>query len=274
MSADNDAFSQFLHQGWQRVADRYEETWGSLTQPFIPHLLRAVHVKAGTRLLDLACGPGFAAEEAKSLGADPIGVDFSATMVQLARKRSPKIEFQVGDAQKLSFEDSRFDAIVMNFGVLHLSNPEAAFLEACRVLHPEGRYAFTVWAGPEESPGAKIVTDAIETYADQDNHLPEGPDSLLYSDCDRCREALMNAGFDPTSFSFETVSTEWHVATPAFIFESELEAGVRTGALLASQRPEALKEIRAHIEESVRTYAKEGAYAIPYTAHVIAVSAL
>src|SRR5437867_736383 len=147
------AFSQLEREGWQRVARKYEDAWSGLTRLFIPPLLQAAGVKAGSRLLDVACGPGYAAEAALALGAEAIGVDFSAEMIRLARERAPTIEFRVGDAQALDFEDNSFHAVVMNFGVLHLTNPEAAFAEARRVLRPGGRYAFTVWTGPDNCPG-------------------------------------------------------------------------------------------------------------------------
>jgi hypothetical protein len=42
-------------------------------------------------------------------------------MVRLAKARSPDIPFRAGDAQRLDFADGSFDAVVMNFGVLHVS---------------------------------------------------------------------------------------------------------------------------------------------------------
>ena len=42
--------------------------------------------------------------------------------------------FQEGDAESLAFPDESFDAVAINFGVLHLARPDAALSEACRVL--------------------------------------------------------------------------------------------------------------------------------------------
>jgi ubiquinone/menaquinone biosynthesis C-methylase UbiE len=267
-----DEFTRFEHEGWQRVARKYEKAWSALTRGFIPHLLKAVGTGSGQQILDVACGPGYVSELARDRGATSIGVDFSAEMVLLARERSPEIDFFEGDAQDLSFDDDSFDCVVMNFGLLHLSMPEAAFAEARRVLRPAGRYGFTVWAGPEESPGAKLVEDAIKTYARIDVQLPPGPDYFAYGNEDECRQALRANGFDANSLTFETVTVEWEVPSAAHLFEAECNAGVRTAALLAKQTPETLEKIRNRIEQSVGNYAQGKVFAVPFAAHVIAVS--
>jgi len=273
MTPKRDAFSQFEYDGWQRVADKYESAWSGLTQLFIPHLLEATRVAPGSRLLDVACGPGYVAEVARALGAIPTGVDFSPEMIRLAQSRNPDLPFHTGDAQALNFEDASFDAVVMNFGVLHLSHPEAAFAEAQRVLRPGGHYGFTVWASPEHSPGARIVEQAVQAHADPNVELPQGPDYFGYGEAEACRRTLGPLGFDPTSLAFRTVTVEWQVPTASFVFEAERDAGVRTAALLAAQKPEILSAIQTQIETALRPYAKGNGFSLPYAAHVIAVRA-
>ncbi|MCJ2554861.1 MAG: class I SAM-dependent methyltransferase [Candidatus Thermoplasmatota archaeon] len=273
MTSGSDDFARFERESWQRVAPHYEDAWSGLTRPFIPPLLKDVGVTSGTRLLDVACGPGYAAREARGLGADPMGVDFSAEMVRLARERNPEIEFRQGDAQALEMDDSSFDAVVMNFGVLHLPDPEAAFSEAHRVLRSGGRYGFTVWARPAESPGARIVEEAIEAHADRDVALPQGPDYFGYGDPETSGRILGERGFDRVSLGFRTVTVDWQVPTASYVFECERDFGVRTGALLALQTPEALAAIQAQIEESVQAYARGDGFALPYTAHVVTATA-
>src|SRR5438105_15536945 len=53
-----DPFTQFEHDGWQRVADRYDSVWSSSTRQFIPPLLDAAEVSPGISVLDVGCGPG------------------------------------------------------------------------------------------------------------------------------------------------------------------------------------------------------------------------
>jgi SAM-dependent methyltransferase len=139
-----DAFAEFERAGWERAASRYEECWTD-TVLFVEALLDAASVRAGSRLLDVACGPGFVSEAAAARGAQPVGVDVATAMVERARLRCPDLTFVVGDALRLPFADASFDAVTMNFGILHVSQPERALAEAHRVLVPDGRLAFTSW---------------------------------------------------------------------------------------------------------------------------------
>ncbi|HEX6728545.1 MAG TPA: methyltransferase domain-containing protein [Pyrinomonadaceae bacterium] len=262
-------FTEFEHETWQRVARKYEEAWSGLTQGFIPALLGAVNIRNGVRVLDVACGPGYVAAAAKAAGGEPLGVDFSSEMVRLAGERYPDMEFRVGDAQALDFPDESFDVAIMNFGMLHLAEPEEAIAECARVLCKGGRFGFSVWAGPDLSAGARIVDDAINEYANKDVDIPQGPDYFAYGREKACAVSLAKAGFDPDAFLFETVVAEWMVPSPTFLFESELHAGVRTAALLARQSDETLELISRKIAGAVNSYAKGNGYAIPFAAHII-----
>jgi SAM-dependent methyltransferase len=267
-----DEFTEFEHAGWQRVADKYDSVWSSLTRQFIPYLLANASVSAEMLVLDVACGPGYVSAAAKELGAVPTGIDFSERMIAIAKKMFPDIQFLQGDAQELPVEDGRFDRVLMNFGLLHVSHPEKACAEACRVLKPGGKFGFTVWAGPEQSPGATIVSDAIQAHAKLDVGLPEGPPHYLYGDREECRQALAEAGFNGSSMSYETRSVEWRLPTAGYLFEAELNAGVRTTGILARQSPEALGAIRKAIENGVSLYARGNEFVVPRAAHVVVAS--
>lgn len=263
------AFAQFEHKSWQSVAEKYDAAWSSLTRSFIPALLVAVNIRNGVRVLDVACGPGYVAAAAEAAGGVPIGVDFSSEMVRLALERNPHIEFREGDAHALDFPDGSFDVVMMNFGLLHMSDPQKVIGESARVLCKGGRFGFSVWADARVSAGAKIVQDAINEYAKQDVEVPQGPDYFAYSQQKTCHAALARAGFHPASVHFETAVSEWFVPTTTFLFESELNAGVRTAALLAAQSSETLEKISYQIATSVEKYAKADGYAIPFAAHII-----
>jgi ubiquinone/menaquinone biosynthesis C-methylase UbiE len=219
MKTARDDFTRFEHEGWERVAGKYDSVWSSLTRQFIPCLINDAKVSARMSVLDVACGPGYVSAEAKKLGVIPTGIDFSEKMIAVARTMLPDTAFVQGDAQSLPFADGCFDRVLSNFGLLHVSHPEKACAEACRVLKSGGRFAFTVWAGPQENPGAKIVNDAIEAHADLNVQLPEGPPRYLYGERAECRKILKRAGFDGESMSYDTRSVGWRLPTEAIFLK-------------------------------------------------------
>jgi SAM-dependent methyltransferase len=260
-STDPAAFHDFEHAGWQRAAAHYADTFGTLTVQAIDPLLDAVTIARATHLLDVACGPGYVAAAAALRGATVVGLDFSTLMVDEARRRYPGLRFQEGDAEALPFDSGTFDAVVMNFGLLHLARPEAAIREAFRVLVQGGRYAFTVWARPEEAVGFGIVLRAMSAHGTTNVGLPDGPPFFRFSDADESRSALSRAGF--AAAAVRTLPLVWRLPSPDALFAAALQGGVRTSAALQAQTPEALAAIREAVLTELRQYAADGGIAVP-----------
>jgi ubiquinone/menaquinone biosynthesis C-methylase UbiE len=261
---DPEGFRAFEHEGWERIPQQYHNAFASLTSQTIVPLLRAVRVAPGVRLLDVATGPGYAAAVAADHGAEVIGIDFAPAMVAQARRHYPTVEFREGDAEKLPFPEASFDAVIMNFGLLHLGRPERALAEAHRVLHPGGRFGFTVWARPEEAIGFQIVLRAVESYGKLDVGLPQGPNFFRFSDPKECQRSLLDAGF--TSVSVETIPLTWRLNSPDALFENMFESTVRTAGLLRGQSADAIRVIRRAVRESAMLHLKGDCVELPMPA--------
>ena len=80
-SDDLSAFTALEQTGWEDAASIYEPYLGTFTQQAVTRLLDAVHIAERTRVLDVACGPGYAAGYAAALGARAVGLDFAPAMV-------------------------------------------------------------------------------------------------------------------------------------------------------------------------------------------------
>jgi demethylmenaquinone methyltransferase/2-methoxy-6-polyprenyl-1,4-benzoquinol methylase len=90
----------------------------------------------GGSALDVACGSGkLTAELARIAGprGRVVGLDFSARMLEVARRDHPGIEFLQGDALSLPFEHGTFDAVTIAFGLRNLADPVAGLREMVRV---------------------------------------------------------------------------------------------------------------------------------------------
>jgi SAM-dependent methyltransferase len=261
---DVEAFRTFEHDGWERAARHYAGAFGAVTPQAIAPLLDSAGAAPGTRVLDVATGPGFVAAAAAARGAHVIALDFSSAMIAAAAQRYPDLTFREGDAEALPFDEGAFDAVVMNFGLLHLARPEAAIAEAYRVLRAGGRYAFTVWAGPDQALGFGLVLQAIERHGRLDVRLPEGPPFFRFSSADECRNALERAGF--VDRTVQTLPLTWHLESADTIYDALFQGGVRTAAILRHQTPEALAAIRAAVWESAEPYRSGGQIVLPMSA--------
>jgi 2-polyprenyl-3-methyl-5-hydroxy-6-metoxy-1,4-benzoquinol methylase len=82
-----DSFTQFEHEGWARVADKYDSVWSTSTRQFIAPLLDAAAISSGVSILDVGCGPGYVSAAAAERGALPRGLDFSKEMIAIAQKK-------------------------------------------------------------------------------------------------------------------------------------------------------------------------------------------
>ncbi len=247
-----ETFYEFEHAGWQLVADSYEKFLGGLTSQTIPELLNAVYLKERTRVLDIASGPGYVADAAAKRGANVTGVDFSSAMVDMARKRLPSISFEEGNAEQLAFADDKFEAITMNFGMLHLEHPEAAFKEAFRVLARGGRFAFTVWGLPEHARGFGIVLEAIKENGNSAVDLPQGPPFFRFSDENESRKEMAAAGFE--NVLCRHLNMEWRLNSCDDFFDAFYLGTPRTGGVLRAQSGSDLTAIKTAIFSSLETY--------------------
>jgi SAM-dependent methyltransferase len=125
--------------------------WAYLAEPYARRandaLFDHAQVDLGTRLLDIACGSGYAARVAADRGAEVSGLDASQALIAIARARTPSADFRVGDMFALPFDDDSFDVATSFNGIW--KGCERALDEARRVVRPGGLVGFTFWGAPK-----------------------------------------------------------------------------------------------------------------------------
>jgi SAM-dependent methyltransferase len=140
--------------GWVESGRAWGERatdWAYLCEPYARRVNDALFDRAkvgpGTRLLDIACGSGYAASVAAGRGAQVSGLDASEALIAIARARTPAADFRVGDMFALPFEDDCFDVAVSFNGIW--KGCEEALVQARRVVRPGGLVGLTFWGAPK-----------------------------------------------------------------------------------------------------------------------------
>jgi SAM-dependent methyltransferase len=178
------------------LTERTRATWtagnfdriAQFTAPGAEQFIQRLGIRAGERVLDVACGSGNLALPAARAGAAVTGVDIAPDLVARARQRALAeeltIRFDEGDAEALPYPDGHFDTVVTMFGAMFAPRPERAAAELIRVSRPGGRLAMANWT-PDGCISRMFKTTAA--------YLPpptDAPSPLLWGDPRRIAERL------------------------------------------------------------------------------------
>jgi ubiquinone/menaquinone biosynthesis C-methylase UbiE len=108
-------------------------TWQRSIRPYLP---------SEGRVLEVGFGPGHLLVDLAKAGYRPVGLDLSAAMLRLARRRVRRLEFAVplcrGRAEMLPFAAGAFDAVILTFPTPFVYDP-AWLRQLSRVLKPSGQ---------------------------------------------------------------------------------------------------------------------------------------
>lgn len=123
---------------------------GAMAQIVAEGLCEAAGMRAGERVLDVACGAGNGAIAAARRTWEPaVGLDYVPALLERGRERAAaerfEIEFVEGDAQELPFEDGSFDGVLSIFGAMFAPDQQRVADELLRVCRPGGYVAMANW---------------------------------------------------------------------------------------------------------------------------------
>ena len=119
-------------------------------QAVADHVVRSAGIRAGERVLDIACGTGNTAIMARARGAQVAGLDLTPELLAVARTRArdagyEDIAWKEGDAAALPYDDASFDVVVSSCGLMFAPDQERVADEVARVTRPGGRIAIQAW---------------------------------------------------------------------------------------------------------------------------------
>jgi SAM-dependent methyltransferase len=133
------------------VAEAYERQMGRWSRQLAPLLIEFAGVGAGERVLDAGCGTGSLTQSIARLteAREIVGIDRSEGFIEYARAQSsnPRVRFELGDTQNLSYPDEWFDRCLSLLVVNHIPDTPKALKEIRRVTKPRGVVATAMWDG-------------------------------------------------------------------------------------------------------------------------------
>ena len=245
--------------GWGDNADEVDQRSTDLTE----RLLDAAAISSGTRVLELACGPGglgMAAAERVWPDGEVVLSDVAAEMTAIAARRAAErglanVTTRELDLERIAEPDASYDAVLCREGLMFALEPERAVAEIRRVLRPEGRFALAVWGPRDRNPWLGIVLDAVGAQLGAPVPPPGIPGPFALGDPAQLRE-LVGAEVDEVSVPLHADSFDvWWSRTTAL-------AGPLS-KMLAVQPPDTLDAIRARAREAARAYETEDGLHFP-----------
>ena len=124
-------------------ASLYDQKHAFVTQ-YGEGVLELLAPQPGERILDVGCGTGHLTAQIAQAGAQVVGMDSSAEMIEVASEAYPDLKFVVADAAGFSLEDvgesAPFDALFSNAALHWVTRMEEAVICMSRVLRPGGRF--------------------------------------------------------------------------------------------------------------------------------------
>jgi demethylmenaquinone methyltransferase / 2-methoxy-6-polyprenyl-1,4-benzoquinol methylase len=142
---------------------------------------RALDVRAGQTVLDLAAGTGTSSEPFHDAGVRVVPADFSLGMLRVGKGRRRDLPFTAADATRLPFQDNAFDAVTMSFGLRNVVDVDAALAELHRVTKPGGRLVICEFSHPVWRPFRTVYVEylmkALPAVA---RRVSSNPDSYVY----------------------------------------------------------------------------------------------
>ena len=240
MKKENQGHHSRITKEFTRQSKTMTQSSAFTDEQVLERIIRAASPSKENWVLDIGSGPGIVATALAEYSKSVTAFDITPSMIEAAKKRSSElgienIEFKVGRAENLPFEEDSFDIVVTRLTTHHFPEPELVLKEIRRVVKPGGRVVFadiTSSENPEESE----LHNALEILRDP-SHVRMLPLSEL-------RQAILSSGLriiEEDVWVMEREFGEWIRITnaperekPLFVIMAGLaKAGVKTGVDLS-----------------------------------------
>ena len=254
-------------ESWDLVVPEYMRELMPVFETFSQEALVHAGVERGSRVVDVAAGPGTLALLAARRGAWVTAVDFAPRMIAALRERAAAegldVEALVGDGMAMALPDRAFDAGFSMFGLMFFPDRPRGFRELRRVLVQGGRAVISSWAPMERSPAMNVLYRSLVELVSGGGAPRDG--MMPLSNPETCQREMSGAGFIDVAVHEVSAHIEY-ASTVAMV-----EAMVRSSAPVALAR-KALGEKWGAVEralvEKVSAELGTGRQVVAYNAYL------
>ena len=221
---DNKNVNEQSRDAWDRNAEYWDSYMGEgndcVEVLLWPAIEKLIELKAGEKVLDVACGNGLTSRRLAQLGASVVAFDFSEKMIEHAiersRKYSEQIEYLVLDGSDenalLDLGENGFEAALCNMALFDMAEIDPLFRALSRLIKPGGRFVFSILhpcfnsskvtrvAEQNDSEGELVAVYSLKVFGYKSSSTNKGvalrdqPVPQLYFH--RSLEEVLNIGFD------------------------------------------------------------------------------
>ncbi len=183
----------------------------ALFEAWTKHLVDGAGIRAGSHVLDVACGTGVLARNALArAGANGrvVGADPAPGMLAAAMEIESGIEWVLCSAEALDVDDESFDCVVSQFGMMFFQDRQKSADEMFRAMKPGGSLAIAVWRSVEHNPA---YADIISVLEEQVGTAAADASRLPYSlgDAGKVTAVLEGSGFTDITIEVKTESARF-----------------------------------------------------------------
>jgi len=243
----------------------------SVFQPLAELFLATISLRAGERVLDVACGTGIVARlAAQQVGRTGLvtGVDLNPGMLAVARAHTPTsgapVDWRKGDAGALPCDDGSYHVVLCQQGLQFFPDRPRALREMHRVLMRGGRMALSVWCSLAHNPFNQAVAAGLARYVGAEAAASIAA-PFASGDAQALRALIADAGFHAVKVQVKVLQRRMlppEESIPGYLASTPMAQAV--AALAAEVRTALLRDIG----EALQRYRHPEGLVIPQQTHL------
>lgn len=249
------------------AAEAYEAKFvPSIFAEWATALVDAAEIESGAAVLDVACGTGVVARAARTrVGSSGSvgGIDLNPSMLTVAARVAPGVEFRQGDACDLPVGDDEFDVVLCQMALMFMPDRTIALSEMARVVRDHGTVAVAVPASLDAQPAYRPFVEIATRHAGPEarsllaTYWNCGDLPALVRDMEGARLRITDRGTRTGTARFDS---------PADFVATEVE-----GSPLIERIDTATYEaIKADVAAELARYATDrGSFEVPLVGHIV-----